>query len=71
MTPEYRELITQDGATPVSKLSGAFLKPPVADAPSFAYYEVDRWWCVRDRAVGDAKRMSDDPRRSGNGRPDQ
>jgi tetratricopeptide (TPR) repeat protein len=39
MTPPYRELILQGGATPVSKLSGAFLKPPTPMHLQFAYYE--------------------------------
>ncbi|QOV88295.1 peptidase MA family metallohydrolase [Humisphaera borealis] len=39
MTPEYRELILAGGATPVSQLSGAFLKPPSPMHLQFAYYE--------------------------------
>ena len=39
MTPPYRELILGGGATPVSKLSGAFLKPPSPMHLQFAYYE--------------------------------
>src|SRR3954469_15325332 len=39
MTPPYRELILAGGATPVSKLSGAFLKPPSPMHLQFAYYE--------------------------------
>jgi tetratricopeptide (TPR) repeat protein len=39
MTPQYRELILAGGATPVSKLSGAFLKPPTPMHLQFAYYE--------------------------------
>jgi tetratricopeptide (TPR) repeat protein len=39
MTPQYRELILEGGATPVSKLSGAFLKPPTPMHLQFAYYE--------------------------------
>jgi tetratricopeptide (TPR) repeat protein len=39
MTPPYRELILKGGATPVSKLSGAFLKPPSPMHLQFAYYE--------------------------------
>ena len=39
MNPRYRELILGGGATPVSKLSGAFLKPPTPMHLQFAYYE--------------------------------
>jgi tetratricopeptide (TPR) repeat protein len=39
MTPQYRQLILDGGATPVSKLSGAFLKPPTPMHLQFAYYE--------------------------------
>ena len=39
MTPQYRELILGGGATPVSKLSGAFLQPPTPMHLQFAYYE--------------------------------
>jgi tetratricopeptide (TPR) repeat protein len=39
MSPRYRELIKAGGATPVSKLSGAFLKPPSPMHLQFAYYE--------------------------------
>jgi tetratricopeptide (TPR) repeat protein len=41
MTPQYRELILggDGGVTPVSKLSGAFLKPPTPMHLMFAYYE--------------------------------
>jgi tetratricopeptide (TPR) repeat protein len=39
MTPAYRELILEGGATPVSKLSGAFLKPPTPMHLQFAYFE--------------------------------
>jgi tetratricopeptide (TPR) repeat protein len=39
MTPQYRELILDDGATPVSELSGAFLRPPTPMHLQFAYYE--------------------------------
>jgi tetratricopeptide (TPR) repeat protein len=60
MTPQYRELILEDekedsegggGATPVSKLSGAFLRPPSPMHLQFAYFEssmvveyvIERW----------------------------
>lgn len=39
MTPQYRELILAGGATPVSKLSSAFLRPPTPMHLQFAYYE--------------------------------
>ena len=39
MNPRYRELILKGGATPVSKLSSAFLKPPTPMHLQFAYYE--------------------------------
>jgi tetratricopeptide (TPR) repeat protein len=39
MSPQYRELILKGQATPVSKLSGAFLKPPTPMHLQFAYYE--------------------------------
>lgn len=39
MTPEYRELILEGGATPVSQLSGAFLRPPSPMHLQFAYYQ--------------------------------
>ena len=39
MTPQYRELILDGGATPVSKLSGAFLRPPTPMHLMFAYYQ--------------------------------
>jgi tetratricopeptide (TPR) repeat protein len=39
MNPQYRDFILKDGATPVSQLSGAFLKPKSAMHLMFAYYE--------------------------------
>jgi tetratricopeptide (TPR) repeat protein len=39
MNPQYRDLILNGGATPVSQLSGAFLKPPSPMHLQFAYYE--------------------------------
>jgi tetratricopeptide (TPR) repeat protein len=39
MNPQYRELILAGGATPVSKLSSAFLRPPTPMHLQFAYYE--------------------------------
>ncbi|MBP87041.1 MAG: hypothetical protein CMJ64_10050 [Planctomycetaceae bacterium] len=39
MTPQYREMILEDGLTPVSQLSGAFLSPPSPIHLQFAYYE--------------------------------
>jgi tetratricopeptide (TPR) repeat protein len=42
MTPAYRELIMKGGATPVSKLSGAFLAPPTPMHLQFAYFESSR-----------------------------
>jgi len=39
MTPDYRALILEGGATPVSQLSGAFLRPPSPMHLQFAYYQ--------------------------------
>lgn len=39
MNPQYRDLILQDKATPVSKLSGAFMRPSSPQMLNFAYYE--------------------------------
>jgi tetratricopeptide (TPR) repeat protein len=39
MNPQYRDLILEGGATSVSQLSGAFLKPPSPMHLQFAYYE--------------------------------
>jgi tetratricopeptide (TPR) repeat protein len=39
MNPQYRDLILEGGSTPVSQLSGAFLKPPTPMHLQFAYYE--------------------------------
>ena len=39
MNPPYRELILDGKATPVSKLSSAFLRPPTPMHLQFAYYE--------------------------------
>jgi tetratricopeptide (TPR) repeat protein len=39
MNPQYREMILDGELTPVSKLSGAFLRPPSAMHLQFAYYE--------------------------------
>lgn len=39
MTPAYRQLILAGKATPVSGLSGAFLRPPTPMHLQFAYYE--------------------------------
>lgn len=39
MNPQYRDLILEGGATPVSQLSGAFLKPPSPMHLQFAYYQ--------------------------------
>ncbi|HEX4149168.1 MAG TPA: hypothetical protein VHY20_09280, partial [Pirellulales bacterium] len=39
MTPEYRRLILSDALTSVSRLSGAFLKPPSPQHLQFAYFE--------------------------------
>ena len=39
MNPPYRELVLKGGATPVSKLSSAFLRPPTPMHLQFAYYE--------------------------------
>ncbi|MDB5319602.1 MAG: hypothetical protein JWN40_1233 [Phycisphaerales bacterium] len=39
MNPQYRDLILDGGVTPVSQLSGAFLKPPSPMHLQFAYYE--------------------------------
>ncbi|HEX8324693.1 MAG TPA: tetratricopeptide repeat protein [Tepidisphaeraceae bacterium] len=39
MNPQYREMILRGDATPVSKLSGAFLRPPGPMELQFAYYE--------------------------------
>ena len=39
MNPSYRELILAGGATPVSQLSSAFLRPPTPLHLQFAYYQ--------------------------------
>jgi predicted Zn-dependent protease len=39
MNPHYREIVMSGGATPVSKLSAAFLAPPSQEALQFAYFE--------------------------------
>jgi tetratricopeptide (TPR) repeat protein len=39
MNPKYRQLVLDDEATPVSELSGAFLKPKNALHLQFAYFE--------------------------------
>jgi tetratricopeptide (TPR) repeat protein len=39
MTPTYREMVLKDEATPVSQLSGAFLKPKSPMHLQFAYYQ--------------------------------
>jgi tetratricopeptide (TPR) repeat protein len=39
MTPKYREMVLDDKATPVSQLSGAFLKPESAVHLQFAYFQ--------------------------------
>lgn len=39
MNPRYRALVLAGGSTPVSKLSGAFLKPPTPMHLQFAYYQ--------------------------------
>ena len=39
MDPTYRDMILEGEATPVSKLSGAFLRPPTPMHLQFAYYE--------------------------------
>jgi tetratricopeptide (TPR) repeat protein len=39
MTPEYREMVLKGEATPVSKLSSAFMRPPSPQHLMFAYYE--------------------------------
>jgi tetratricopeptide (TPR) repeat protein len=39
MTPAYRELILAGGATPVSKLTSAFMQPPSPAHLQFAYFE--------------------------------
>ncbi len=39
MTPKYREMVLDGEATPVSQLSGAFLKPKSPAHLRFAYYE--------------------------------
>ncbi len=39
ITPAYREMILGDDLTPVSDLSGAFLRPPSGEHLMFAYYE--------------------------------
>ena len=72
MSPRYRELIlTGGGATPVSKLSGAFLKPPTPMHLQFAYYEssmvvqyvIDRFGIEAIRQVladlGDGRAIND------------
>lgn len=39
MSPQYREMMLGDDLTPVSRLSGAFLRPPSPLHLQFAYYE--------------------------------
>ena len=39
MTPIYREMLLDEGLTPVSQLSGAFLNPPSPIHLQFAYYQ--------------------------------
>jgi tetratricopeptide (TPR) repeat protein len=39
MNPQYRDLVLTGGATHVSKLSGAFLRPPTPMHLQFAYYQ--------------------------------
>jgi tetratricopeptide (TPR) repeat protein len=39
MTPAYRQMILDGQLTPVSQLSGAFLRPPSPQHLQFAYYE--------------------------------
>ena len=39
MTPDYRQMIMDGQLTPVSQLSGAFLRPPSPQHLQFAYYE--------------------------------
>lgn len=39
MTPQFKRMIQQGELTPVSQLSGAFLRPPSAAHLQFAYYE--------------------------------
>ncbi|WP_196782094.1 tetratricopeptide repeat protein [Bremerella volcania] len=39
ISPAYREMILGDDLTPVSELSGAFLRPPSSKHLMFAYYE--------------------------------
>jgi tetratricopeptide (TPR) repeat protein len=39
MTPGYRQMILGGQLTPVSRLSGAFLRPPTPQHLQFAYYE--------------------------------
>ena len=39
MTPQYRQMILSDALTPVSQLSGAFLRPESPLHLQFAYYE--------------------------------
>jgi tetratricopeptide (TPR) repeat protein len=42
MTPDYREMVMKGEATPVSKLSSAFMKPPTPQHLMFAYYEASQ-----------------------------
>lgn len=61
MSAEYREIILGDGATPVSKLSGAFLNATTPQQVQFAYFEssmvvkyvVDRFGAAALNAVLD------------------
>ena len=39
MNPQYREMVLKGAATPVSKLSSAFLRPPTPMHLQFAYYQ--------------------------------
>ena len=64
LTPSYRELILGDGLTPVSELSGAFVKPDSGEALQFAYYQSSMVveYLVDEYGIDVLKRILDDLR---------
>ncbi|MGI9517740.1 MAG: tetratricopeptide repeat protein [Pirellulaceae bacterium] len=62
MTPEYREMILGDDLTPVSELSGVFLKPDSGQHLQFAYYESSLVveYLIEKYGVDTLKRILDD-----------
>jgi tetratricopeptide (TPR) repeat protein len=62
MTPKYREMILHGEATPVSQLSGAFLKPKSSTHLRFAYFESSMVveYLVERHGLDAIKRVLDD-----------